>query len=79
MNNGNNEGLFRAALMESGSLSPYGDVQGAQVFYDDLVRDVGCAGLPDTMECLRDAPFEKIKHGMDASPLFFSYRVSEHS
>jgi len=47
-NDGNAEGLFRGAIMESGAPIPVGDIENGQVFYDQIVRDTGCSGSTDT-------------------------------
>lgn len=75
-NGGDSEGLFRGAFMESGSPIPTGDITHGQPFYDALVDQVGCSGSSDTLECLRQAPFDKLKAAMDASPDIFSFQVS---
>ena len=74
-NGGDQEGLFRGAYMESGTICPMGDMEGAQQYYDDFVAAVGCADAPDTLACLRYASFDELKAAMDASPTFFSYQV----
>ena len=74
-NGGNNEGLFRGAFMESGSPIPTGDITHGQKFYDAIVEQVGCSGSSDTLECLRQAPFSKLKAAMDASPDIFAFQV----
>lgn len=83
--NGNHEGLFRAAICESGTaLSttskyliyphfyniPHHRVVlegfsssigledgGGQQEYDELIRNAGCEGKPDTLRCLRELDF----------------------
>lgn len=63
--------------MESGSpLFPLGDILSGQRFYDDLVINTGCANASDSLDCLRDTPFEQLKAAMDAEPSFFDYSVS---
>lgn len=87
---GDHEGLFRAAISESGtpfstgsqsldilnsSRSPHhvylsffpvffhmlGLADGSgQAVYDALVRDSGCTGTPDTLECLRSTDYQKL-------------------
>ena len=74
-NEGNTEGLFHGAFMESGSVFPMGDMELGQQDYDNLVQATGCAGTEDTLECLREAPFSVLKEAMDSSPGVFSYRV----
>ena len=74
-NGGNTEGLFRGAFMESGAVTPVGDVTLGQPYYDELVRETGCSGAQDTLECLRQAPFATLKEAIDRSPGFLSYQV----
>ncbi|KAI0718159.1 carotenoid ester lipase precursor [Cerioporus squamosus] len=58
-NGGNTEGLFRG-----GSCNP-GD-------YDRLVAETGCSGAADTLQCLRQVPFQTLKAAVDKSPGIFS-------
>jgi len=74
-NGGDTEGLFRGAFMQSGAVTPNGDVSLGQQDYDDLVRAAGCAGAEDTLECLRQIPFSVLKEAVDMSQGFYSYRV----
>jgi carboxylesterase type B len=74
-NNGNNEGLFRAAIMQSGGPAPCGDIEHGQVFYDFMVKETGCQGASDTLECLRKVPYDTYKRATDAAPGLVSYRV----
>lgn len=69
-NGGKHDDLFRGAFMHSGSLIPIGDMHGAQVFYDNLVKDADCAGAHDTLQCLRHLPFDRLKAAIDKSPVF---------
>jgi acetylcholinesterase len=71
-------GLFHGAFMQSGAVLPRGDVSLGQQDYDDLVREAGCAGAEDTLECLRQLPFATLKEAMDLSPRVLSYRVCHH-
>ena len=74
-NGGNTEGLFHGAFMQSGAVIPRGDISLGQHDYDDLVRETGCDGAEDTLECLRQLPFTTLKEVMDMSPGTNSYRV----
>jgi carboxylesterase type B len=74
-NNGNQEGLFRAAVMQSGGPIPVGDIEKGQKYYDHMVKETGCSRQPDTLECLRKVPYGSFKRAMDLSPSFFSYQV----
>ncbi|KAF9041954.1 carotenoid ester lipase precursor [Hymenopellis radicata] len=73
-NDGNPEGLFRAAFMQSGSPLPVGDIEHGQKYYDDIVSRTGCAGSPDTLACLRTVPYEYLKAAVDASPFIFDFQ-----
>jgi len=74
-NEGNTEGLFRAAFMESGAPIPIGDITNGQKYYDALVADTGCSGAPDTLACLRTVPYAKLKASINKSPGIFAYQV----
>ncbi|KAH9891908.1 carotenoid ester lipase precursor [Cubamyces lactineus] len=71
-NGGNTEGLFRGAFMESGSPIPTGDITHGQSDYDRLVAETGCTGAADTLQCLREVPYDTLKKAADASPNIFS-------
>ncbi|KAI1539401.1 PnbA Carboxylesterase type B [Pyrenophora tritici-repentis] len=60
--NGDNEGLFRAAILESGNAvgAPLNGTDWYQHMYDNLTQSVGCASATDTLQCLRDVPYETI-------------------
>ncbi|EMD59087.1 hypothetical protein COCSADRAFT_176311 [Bipolaris sorokiniana ND90Pr] len=60
--NGKNNGLFRAAILESGGAvgPPLNGTDWYQKMYNNLTETVGCAGAKDTLQCLRDVPFETI-------------------
>ena len=77
-NQGDSEGLFRGAIMQSGSPQTAMDTTSGQQHYDRLVSGMGCAGAADTLDCLRGVPYEKLKQGViDLSPGMFSYRVGQ--
>jgi acetylcholinesterase len=75
LNNGNHEGLFRGAVMQSGGPIPVGDIEHGQQYYDHMVKETGCSNQRDTLECLRKVPYATYKRAMDASPNFFAYQV----
>lgn len=72
---GNTDGLFRGAFMQSGGPIPVGSVTNGQVYYDQIVSSTGCSGSTDTLECLRQLPFETLKAAVDETPGTFSYQV----
>jgi acetylcholinesterase len=74
-NNGNQEGLFRAAVMQSGGPIPVDGIENGQPYYDFMVKETGCTGAPSTLDCLRKVPYDTYKRAMDASPNFFAYQV----
>ncbi|KAH8724157.1 Alpha/Beta hydrolase protein [Phaeosphaeriaceae sp. PMI808] len=59
---GNNEGLFRAAIMESGSSigPPLNGTDWYQRMYDSLAGTVGCSNVTNTLQCLRNVSYESI-------------------
>ena len=75
VNKGDQEGLFRGAIMQSGGPIPVGDIEHGQSYYDALVKNTACDDSPDTLECLRNVPYDKFKYAMDLSPNFFAYQV----
>lgn len=72
---GNTEGLFRGAFMQSGAPIPVGPVENGQVHYDFIVRQTGCSSASDTLQCLREVPYAKLMAAIDATPSIFSYQV----
>ncbi|PYI12031.1 carboxylesterase family protein [Aspergillus sclerotiicarbonarius CBS 121057] len=61
-NNGDNEGLFRAAIMESGNAvgPPWNGTDWYQPMYDQLVNATNCTTASDTLQCLREVPFDSL-------------------
>ncbi|KAI2792220.1 hypothetical protein POX_b02257 [Penicillium oxalicum] len=59
-NNGDNEGLFRAAIMESGNAvgPPYNGTEWHQPMYDRIVQRTGCTNSINTLQCLRHLPYQ---------------------
>jgi acetylcholinesterase len=59
---GENDGLFRAAILESGGPSgaPLNGTDWYQHMYNNLTSSVGCTDASNTLQCLRDVPFETI-------------------
>ncbi|KAJ7625831.1 Alpha/Beta hydrolase protein [Roridomyces roridus] len=72
-NNGDTEGLFRAAFMQSGSPIPTGPVENGQKYYDAIVAQTGCVSSKDTLQCLRGVPYPTLKKAMNASPGIFAF------
>ncbi|OGM44028.1 carboxylesterase family protein [Aspergillus bombycis] len=61
-NEGDNEGLFRAAIMESGNANgpPWNGTDWYQPMYDRIVKETGCSSSSDTLQCLRDVSYETL-------------------
>ncbi|KIJ51271.1 hypothetical protein M422DRAFT_74212 [Sphaerobolus stellatus SS14] len=73
VNGGNQGGLFRSAVMESGSPLPLVDISTGQRFFDQLVADTGCTGSKDTLACLKAVPFDTFQNAVNESPNIFSF------
>ena len=77
MNGGDPEGLFHGAFMGSGSPIPAGSILHGQRYYDAIVDETGCSGQADTLQCLREVPYDTLKKAVDNSPSILSYQVSD--
>ncbi|KAE9396133.1 alpha beta-hydrolase [Gymnopus androsaceus JB14] len=73
-NGGDTEGLFRAGFMESGSPIPVGSITDGQVYYDEIVEFCGCSDSDDTLDCLRDAPYDTLVDAINQTPGIFAYQ-----
>ncbi len=74
-NNGNQGGLFRGAIMQSGGPIPVGSIENGQGYYDFMVEETGCGNVTDTLACLRRVPYSTFKRAMDKSPDFMAFQV----
>ncbi|KAK7914167.1 hypothetical protein PG985_011870 [Apiospora marii] len=80
---GRDEGLYRAAIMQSGTgyETDFGEVDtGAltwQQYYDTLVSKTDCGAAADTLQCLREVPAWDLSNILNstASPTFSSPTV----
>ncbi|KAJ9214436.1 hypothetical protein DTO166G4_4060 [Paecilomyces variotii] len=77
---GRDDGLFRAAIMESGgsiAANPMNST-GYQASYDSILARVGCSNATDTLQCLRETPFETLNsvlNGTDGNPQYSFWPV----
>ncbi|OAQ61275.1 cholinesterase [Pochonia chlamydosporia 170] len=73
----NGNPLFRGAIMNSGSVIPVDpvDCPKGQAVYDRTVERGGCQGSTDTLECLRQLPFEKFYNAVVTEPAVLSYNA----
>ncbi|KAK7536452.1 putative extracellular lipase [Phyllosticta citribraziliensis] len=67
--------LFRAAIMNSGSVVPANDIDSVkpQRIYDTVVRNSGCRGKRNTLECLRRLPYKELLTAFNSVPGLFDY------
>ncbi|PFH48025.1 hypothetical protein AMATHDRAFT_66371 [Amanita thiersii Skay4041] len=74
-NDGDTEGLFHAAFMQSGSPIPFGWIDGkhGQRYWDAMMVDTGCGGQEDEIECLRQMPFDELMTAINKSPDIFDW------
>lgn len=72
-----NRPLFRAAIMNSGSLTPTEPIDGvkAQGIFDEVVRKAGCASVadPDKLECLRRLDYDTFLNAANSVPAYLGY------
>jgi carboxylesterase type B len=73
---GDNEGLFRAAFMQSGSPTPIGDITRGQRYYDFIVDETLCKESSDALDCLRGVPENALQAAVARTPSFSSNQVS---
>jgi carboxylesterase type B len=77
--NGNNiyksKPLFRAAIMDSGSITPVNPIDSpkAQAIYDQVVSQAGCSSSDDTLNCLRGVDYTKFLTAVTSVPPIFSF------
>ncbi|PIL34439.1 hypothetical protein GSI_03215 [Ganoderma sinense ZZ0214-1] len=69
-NNGDPDGLFRAAFMESGSPLPtsYVDNPLCQATFDDFVVNTGCSGSNEPITCLRNVHTDVFVQAVNKAP-----------
>ncbi|KAI0403457.1 sterol esterase [Xylaria palmicola] len=67
--------LFRAGIMNSGSIVPADKVDcgRCQNIYDQVVKAAGCSGSKDTLQCLRAADYDTFLKAANSVPGILSY------
>ncbi|KAF2748699.1 alpha/beta-hydrolase [Sporormia fimetaria CBS 119925] len=67
--------LFRAAIMNSGSIAPAEPVDApkAQAVYNQVVSKAGCSSAADTLGCLRQVPYQTFLDAANSVPGILSY------
>lgn len=73
---GDLNGLFQGAIMESGSAAPIHEItsEQQQENYDFLIAQTNCGGASDTLGCLREAPYEAIANATAQMTALLSYQ-----
>ena len=77
-NGGDSEGLFRAAVLESGyptTILATSDMLEQQLTYATFANQVDCCNSTDTLDCMRKVPYKTLKKAIDASTGFWSCEV----
>ncbi|KII88128.1 hypothetical protein PLICRDRAFT_140103 [Plicaturopsis crispa FD-325 SS-3] len=72
-NDGDNAGLFRGAVLQSGFAWPTTDIEVGQSVYDGLVASTNCTAARSTLDCLRAAPYDALMRAVNATPADFGY------
>ncbi|EFR02273.1 lipase 4 [Nannizzia gypsea CBS 118893] len=67
--------LFRAAIMNSGSVVPADpvDCPKGEVVYNKVVEEAGCANAADKLDCLRSRDYTTFLNAANSVPPFLSY------
>ncbi|KAK3312795.1 Alpha/Beta hydrolase protein [Apodospora peruviana] len=67
--------LFRAGIMNSGSIVPAApvDCPKGQEVYNTVVKAAGCSAAANTLECLRALPYDKYLRAANSVPAILSY------
>ncbi|KAI1852942.1 hypothetical protein JX265_012970 [Neoarthrinium moseri] len=73
LNDGDNEGLFRAAIMLSGGVHKWKDYRSVQPIFETVVSQVGCADAVDKVNCLRHSKYEDLLGLAKTLPGLVSY------
>lgn len=71
----NGKPLFRAGIMNSGSVIPADpvDCPKGQAVYDAVVSEAGCSSAPDTLACLRELDYTTFLNAANSVPGILSY------
>lgn len=77
----NGKALFRAAIMDSGSIVPALPVTApvAQAIYNTVVANAGCSLASNSLACLRAVNYTTFLNAVNSVPGIFSYRAVDLS
>ncbi|KAJ5621507.1 hypothetical protein N7528_006290 [Penicillium herquei] len=72
---GRDDKLFRAGIMESGGsiAADPGNYTTFQSSYDELVSKVNCSNTEDTLQCLREVPFQTLNSVLNGTGGYSDY------
>lgn len=75
---GRDDKLFRAGIMESGGSIAAGpsNYTTYQSSYDEIVSQVDCTNTEDTLQCLREVPFERLNSVLNGTYGYSEYNFS---
>lgn len=75
---GRDDKLFRAGIMESGGSIAAGpsNYTTFQATYDKLVSSVNCSNTADTLQCLREVPFQTLNSVLNGTGGYSEYNFS---
>jgi acetylcholinesterase len=79
-NNGDTEGLFRSAFLESGYMHSTGSLEDAQQYWDIYANAAGCGdslGSAVVFDCLRNASTETLRTAAFQTPNYNSFEVCD--
>ncbi|KAL8292939.1 hypothetical protein RQP46_000633 [Phenoliferia psychrophenolica] len=68
------KGLFRGAIMESGSPIPVEGPERGQPAFDTIAAATGCSTAPDKIACLRAVPYADLLAATNLVPFTLSYK-----
>ncbi|KAA8900216.1 Alpha/Beta hydrolase protein [Sphaerosporella brunnea] len=70
---GRDDKLFRAAILQSGTAAgpPHNDTRWYQPLYDQVTAVTGCDSALDTLDCLRNLPYETLYPALDVGSEWF--------
>jgi carboxylesterase type B len=70
-----NRPLFRAGIMNSGSMLPLDSVDGdkPQMIFDQVAEAANCSTHPDKLKCLRNVDYKTFVDAMNTAPNFLGF------
>lgn len=74
---GRDDHLFRGVIAESGAplVASYLAPAIGQATYDNITRDTGCSTAANSLQCLRNLPFETLNNAVNVTPPYIFYEA----